>query len=82
MVLARESVHVMQDCKGDYLMPPELLAQEMDQARRIYPEAFLEHQLHNTTQHHAEADAHLVQDLPPSQVEASFVNHCSQLLSA
>lgn len=65
VVLAHESAHVMLDCKGDYLMPPGLLAQEMDQARRTDPEPFFELQLYDSTQHHAEAEARLVQVLPP-----------------
>ena len=81
VVLAHESAHVMQDCKGDYLMPPGLLAQEMDQARRTDPAAFLELQLYDSTQHHAEAEARLVQVLPPTQVEALFVKYCSKRLS-
>ena len=81
VVLAHESAHVMQDCKGDYLMPPGLLAQEMDQARRTDPAAFLELQLYDSTQHHAEAEARLVQVLPPTQVEVLFVKYCSKRLS-
>ena len=81
VVLAHESAHVMQDCKGDYLMPPGLLAQEMDQAQRTDPAAFLELQLYDSTQHHAEAEARLVQVLPPTQVEALFVKYCSNRLS-
>jgi hypothetical protein len=81
VVLAHESAHVMQDCKGGYLMPPGLLAQEMDQARRTHPAAFLELQLYESSRHHAEAEARLVQVLPPNQVEALFVKHCSQRLS-
>ena len=42
VVLAYESAHVMQHCKGDYLMPQLILAEEMDQVRRTHPEAFLE----------------------------------------
>mgnify|MGYP006872151531 CR=1 FL=1 len=81
VVLAHESAHVMQDCKGEYLMPPGLLAEEMDQARRTHPAAFLELQLYDSSQHHAEAEARLVQVLPPNQVEALFVKHCSNRLS-
>ena len=81
VVRAHESAHVMQDCKGDYLMPPGLMAQEMDHARRTDPAAFLELQLYDSTQHHAEAEARLVQVLPPTQVEALFVKHCSKPLS-
>ena len=81
VVLAHESAHVMQDCKGDYLMPPGILAEEMDQARRTHPAAFLELQLYDSSQHHAEAEARLVQVLPPNQVEALFVKHCSNRLS-
>ena len=81
VVLAHESAHVMLDCKGDYLMPPGLMAQEMDQVRRIDPAAFLELQLYDSTQHHAEADARLVQVLHPTQVEALFVKHCSKRLA-
>tara|TARA_B100001175_G_scaffold42699_1_gene32032 strand:- start:271 stop:480 length:210 start_codon:yes stop_codon:yes gene_type:complete len=43
VVLADESAQVMQDCMGDYLMPPGILAQEMNQARRAA--SFLELQL-------------------------------------
>ena len=81
VVLAHESAHVMQDCKGDYLMPPGILAEEMDQALRTHPAAFLELQLYDSSQHHAEAEARLVQVLPPNQVEALFVKHCSNRLS-
>ena len=71
----------MLDCKGDYLMPPGLLAQEMDQARRTDPAAFLELQLCDSTQHHAEAEARLVQVRPPTQVRALVVKHCSKRLA-
>ena len=81
VVLAHESAHVMQDCNGNYLMPPGVLAQEMDQTRRTHPAAFVELQLYDSTQHHAKAEARLVQVLPPSQVEALFVKHCIDRLS-
>ena len=53
----------------------------MDHARRTDPAAFLELQLYDSTQHHAEAEARLVQVLPPTQVEALFVKHCSKRLA-
>ena len=65
VVLAHVSAHVMQDCKGEYLMPPGLLAQDMDQSRRSHPAAFLELQLYDSSQHHAETEARMLQVLPP-----------------
>ena len=40
VVLAHESAHVMQDCKGDYLMPQLILAEEVDQVRRTHLRLF------------------------------------------
>ena len=71
----------MQDCKSYYLMLPGILAEEMDQVRRTHPVAFLELQLYDSSQHHAEAEARLVQVLPPTQVEGLFVKYCSKRLS-
>ena len=79
-VLAHESAHVMQFCKGGQLLPTALLQQGMDQARRRHPGAFNELQLYHASQHHVEAEARLIQQLPPDQVEALFLRHCAERL--
>ena len=76
VVLAHESAHVMQFCNGGPLMPPGLFSQSLDQARRTDPEMFQELQLYHSSQHQLEAEARLVQMLPPVQVEAMFWRHC------
>ena len=81
VVLAHESAHVMQFCKGGQLMPTALLERGMDQARRRQPDAFHELQLYHVSQHHVEAEARLIQQLPPEQVEALFLRHCGKRLN-
>jgi len=82
VVLAHESAHVMQFCKGGQLMPTALLERGMDQARRRHPGAFHELQLYHASQHHVEAEARLIQQLPPAQVEALFLRHCAKRLNS
>ena len=80
VVLAHESAHVMQFCRGGPLMPAQLLHQAMDQARHRRPEMFKELQLYHASQHQVEAEARLVQSLPPDEVEALFYRHCGSRL--
>ncbi len=80
VVLAHESAHVMQFCRGGPLMPAQLLNQAMDQARSSRPEMFKELQLYHASQHQVEAEARLVQSLPPDEVEALFYRHCGSRL--
>ncbi len=80
VVLAHESAHVMQFCKGGELMPTALLKRGMNEARLHRPEVFHELQLYHSSQHHVEAEARLVQALPPNQVEALFRKHCAHQL--
>ena len=80
VVLAHESAHVMQFCKGGTLMPASLLNSGMDQARLHQPDAFHELKLYHSSQHHVEAEARLVQALPPQQVRALFYKHCGDRL--
>ena len=70
VVLAHESAHVMQSCNGGNLMPAALLSQQVEAARQQDPNPFHELQLYHTSQHHVEAEARLVQALPPEQVVA------------
>ena len=79
--LAHESAHVMQSCNGGNLMPAALLRREMDEARLRQPDTFQELQLYHTSQHHVEAEARLIQALPPEQVVALFEKHCTKRLS-
>ena len=81
IVLAHESAHVMQSCKGGNLMPAALLTTNMAEARRLKPGTFHELQLYHTSEHHVEAEARLIQALPPSQVVALFEKHCAKRLS-
>ena len=81
VVLAHESAHVMQFCNGGPLMPPGLFSQSLDQARRTDPEMFQELQLYHSSQHQVEAEARLVQMLPPLQVEAMFWRHCGDWIN-
>ena len=62
-------------------MPTALLERGMDQARRRQPDAFHELQLYHVSQHHVEAEARLIQQLPPEQVEALFLRHCAKRLN-
>ncbi len=80
VVLAHESAHVMQFCKGGPLMPPAVLGAGMNAARRREPNAFHELKLYHSSQHHVEAEARLVQALPPDQVQALFTQHCANRL--
>ena len=81
IVLAHESAHVMQSCNGGNLMPATLLSREMDQARQRQPDTFQELRLYHPSQHHVEAEARLIQALPPEQVVALFEKHCTKRLS-
>ena len=81
VVLAHESAHVMQSCNGGNLMPEALLSREMEAARQVDPNPFHELQLYHTSQHHVEAEARLIQALPPEQVVALFEKHCATRLS-
>ena len=76
VVLAHESAHVMQYCKGGPLMPAALLSEAMDQARLRSPDAFHELRLYHSSVHQVEVEARLVQALPPAEVEALFHRHC------
>ena len=80
VVLAHESAHVMQFCKGGPLMPSAVLGAGMDQTRRSDPQAFHELKLYHSSQHHVEAEARLVQALPPDQVRHLFKKHCAERL--
>ena len=82
VVLAHESAHVMQFCKGGPLMPAAVLGAGMDQARRTDSQAFRELKLYNSSQHHVEAEARLVQALPPDQVRHLFEKHCAERLKS
>lgn len=80
VVLAHEAAHVMQACKGGPLLPPDLLSSGMRAARRQQPDAFQDLSLYDTDLHHVEAEARLVQALPPDQVLALFQTHCASRL--
>ena len=80
VVLAHESAHVMQSCKGGTLLPPALLSSGMDEARRLQPDAFQDLNLYHSGQHHVEAEARFVQALPPDQVVTLFQTHCASRL--
>ena len=81
VVLAHESAHVMQACNGGNLMPAALLSREMEQARQNDSIPLHELNLYHSSQQHVEAEARLVQVLPPDQVVALFEKHCAQRLS-
>ena len=81
VVLAHESAHVMQSCNGGNLMPATLLSRQVEAARQIDPNPFHELQLYHASQHHVEAEARLIQALPPEQVVALFEKHCAMRLS-
>ena len=80
VVLAHESAHAMQSCSGGNLMPAALLSREMEVARQRQPDTFQELQLYHTSQHHVEAEARLIQAMPPEQVVALFEKHCAERL--
>lgn len=80
VVLAHEAAHVMQSCKGGPLLPPALLKTGMRTARQHQPDAFQDLNLYQTDLHHVEAEARLVQALPPDQVLALFHTHCASRL--
>ena len=52
----------------------------MDEARRLQPDAFQDLNLYHSGQHHVEAEARLVQALPPDQVVTLFHTHCASRL--
>ena len=80
MVLAHEAAHVMQSCRGGTLLPPDLLSTGMRAARQRQPDAFQDLSLYDSDLHHVEAEARLVQAVPPDQVLALFQNHCASRL--
>jgi len=80
VVLAHEAAHVMQSCKGGPLLPPDLLGAGMRSARLQQPDAFQDLNLYQTHLHHVEAEARLVQAMPPEQVQALFETHCAARL--
>ena len=57
-------------------MPANLFTQSLDQARHQDPGLFKELKLYHASQHQLEAEARLVQVLPPDQVEALLWRHC------
>ena len=79
-VLAHESAHVMQVCKGGNLMPEALLAEEMEATIEKGADTFHELALYRSGRHHVEAEARVVQALPPQDVEALFIQHCGDRL--
>ena len=79
-VLAHESAHAMQVCKGGNLMPEELLAEEMEATIGRGADTFHELALYRSGRHHVEAEARVVQALPPQDVEALFIEHCGDRL--
>jgi len=79
VVLAHEAAHVMQSCNGGPLLPPALLSSGMRVARQRQPDAFQDLNLYQSELHHVEAEARLVQALPPDQVLALFHTHCGSL---
>ena len=81
VVLAHESAHVMQSCNGGNLMQDALLSREMDEARQRQPDMFHELRLYHSSQHHVEAEARLIQALPPEQVVVLFEKHCAKRLT-
>ena len=80
VVLAHEAAHVMQSCKGGTLLPPALLSSGMDEPLRLQPDAFQDLNLYHSGQHHVEAEARLVQALPPDPVLTLFHTHCASRL--
>ena len=60
----------MQSCNGGNLMPAALLSCEMGVACQLQPDTFQELQTYQTSQHHVEAEAPLIQAMPPEQVVA------------
>ena len=77
VLLAHESAHVIQFCKGGPLMPAAVLGAGMDQSSQSDPWAFQELNPYNSSQHQVEAEARLVQALPPDQVEHLFRKYCA-----
>ena len=73
-VLAHESAHAMQVCKGGNLMPEELLAEEMEATIGRGTDTH-ELALHRSG-HHVEAEARVVQALPQD------VKPCSSSIAA
>ena len=67
-VLAHESSHVMQVCEGGDLMPESLLAEEMEATIDKGADTFHELALYRSGRHHVEAEARVLQALPPQQV--------------
>ena len=70
----------MQVCKGGNLMPESLLAEEMEATIDKGADTFHELALYQSGRHHVEAEARVVQALPPQQVEALFIKHCGDRL--
>ena len=79
-VLAHESAHAMQVCRGGNLMPEELLAEEMEATVSRGADTFHELALYRSGLHHVEAEARVVQSLSPQDVEALFIKHCGDRL--
>ena len=61
-------------------MPEELLAEEMEATIDRGADTFHELALYRSGRHHVEAEARVVQALPPQDVEALFIQHCGDRL--
>ena len=80
-VLAHESAHVMQHCRGGPLLVDGQMDRAIDRVREHSPRLFKELSMYHSSQHRDEVEARLVQTLPPDQVEALFQRFCGKRLS-
>lgn len=80
-VLAHESAHVMQHCRGGSLLVDGQMDRAISRVRDHSPRLFKELSMYHSSQHRDEVEARLVQTLPPDQVEALFEHFCAKRLS-
>lgn len=80
-VLAHESAHVMQHCKGGGLLDQGQLDLAMTRIQEESPRLVKELRLYHQSQHRDEVEARLVQGLAPDRVEALFRQFCAERLN-
>lgn len=80
VVLAHESAHVMQHCRGGALLADHQVDDALEAIEARSRATFQELRLYHQSQQREEIEARLVQSLPPREVEALFRRFCADRL--
>lgn len=80
VVLAHESAHVMQHCRGGALLADHQISDALEAIEARSRTTFQELRLYHQSQQREEIEARLVQGLPPREVEALFRRFCAERL--